>query len=68
MKGKRKILRYFVLFFCDLLKIIMGFICYIGVSFFVFVVFDRFNEKSVSEDELVVVLFLFCFLVFLILL
>lgn len=67
MKGKRKTLRYFVLLFCDLLKIIMGPICHTGASSLAPVASDRLNEKSASEDELAAVPFLLCLLVFLIL-
>lgn len=67
MRGKTKTLRYFVLLFCDLLKIITGPICHTAAFSLPPVASDRLNEKSASEDELAAGSFLLCLLVFLIL-
>lgn len=67
MRRKRETLRYFVLLFCDLLKIIVGSICHPAALSPLHVASDRLNEKSASEDELAAGSFLLCLLVFLIL-
>lgn len=46
MKGKRKTLRYFVLLFCDLLKIITGPICHTRASSLFPVASDTLSEKK----------------------